>query len=591
LYKCSNWVKYIIYSYTYFEHMSDINYIIYCRKSTDESSDNQKQSIPDQIRACVSYAEREGLTIVSKPKDFSLFESESEVYKEDNEADLVNRKTFQDTRHLFIIKEQETAKVPWKRTKWKNLIKKVKSWEINGIISYSPDRQARNMLEAWDIIDLLDQNKLKINREQSKTVLSVKYPNFHYEDTASGKMMLWIWFVFSKQYSDKLSDDITRWNDSKVASWKAIGRHKPWYFQNEDGFHEPHAEYFPLIKEAFDMKLNWEVESKIKDFLDANWYTRYYIKAWEERPISKTMLNKMFQDEFYYGMFINWDTVTDLRETNKYYSPVITEEQFQVLQERYYKNPTVIKKSRTKDIYEDIKVFDIDFIKTEDNYGFTFSLPNKKRYFDKIDEANKKWKLLKLQDVVSPSQINYRCANTASKSHKLSVSLEDIDNKIIDVLWGFKVSKKQFDEYVVTINTKLEDITLTTKDKIQKKQVEIGRIKTRKEKYIQANMSKITDNEERSIYEATRNDYDSKIKFLRKEIEALDEWERNEIVELEVFIDILNNAQSYYKKASYVQKRKIAKLLFLNIQINSKKELQIQVKPEVETLFNPIWWS
>jgi len=36
-------------------------------------------------------------------------------------------------------------------------------------------------------------------------------------------------------------------------------------------------------------------------------------------------------------------------------------------------------------------------------------------------------------------------------------------------------------------------------------------------------MSKITDNEERSIYEATRNDYDSKIKFLRKEIEALDE--------------------------------------------------------------------
>jgi len=92
--------------------MSDINYIIYCRKSTDESSDNQKQSIPDQIRACVSYAEREGLTIVSKPKDFSLFESESEVYKEDNEADLVNRKTFQDTRHLFIIKEQETAKVP-----------------------------------------------------------------------------------------------------------------------------------------------------------------------------------------------------------------------------------------------------------------------------------------------------------------------------------------------------------------------------------------------------------------------------------------------------------------------------------------------
>ena len=71
----------------------------------------------------------------------------------------------------------------------------------------------------------------------------------------------------------------------------------------------------------------------------------------------------------------------------------------------------------------------------------------------------------------------------------------------------------------------------------------------------------------------------------------MDDTERNEIIELEVFIDILNNAKNYYKKASYVQKRKIAKILFLNIKINTKKELVIQIKPELQTLFNPIWWS
>jgi len=76
----------------------------------------------------------------------------------------------------------------------------------------------------------------------------------------------------------------------------------------------------------------------------------------------------MFQDEFYYGMFINGDTIVDLRQENKYYQQVITEEQFQVLQDRYFKNPTVIKKSKTKDIYDDIKVFDVDFIISEDNY-------------------------------------------------------------------------------------------------------------------------------------------------------------------------------------------------------------------------------
>lgn len=75
------------------------------------------------------------------------------------------------------------------------------------------------------------------------------------------------------------------------------------------------------------------------------------------------------------------------------------------------------------------------------------------------------------------------------------------------------------------------------------------------------------------------------------ELVEVNKYEGNELVELEVFIDILNNAKNYYKKASYVQKRKIAKVLFSNIKINTKKELVIQIKPELQTLFNPIWWS
>jgi len=50
--------------------MSHIEYVIYCRKSSDESSDNQKQSIPDQIQKCLEYAKREELTIKKKPKNF-----------------------------------------------------------------------------------------------------------------------------------------------------------------------------------------------------------------------------------------------------------------------------------------------------------------------------------------------------------------------------------------------------------------------------------------------------------------------------------------------------------------------------------------
>jgi len=339
------------------EDLKNIEYVIYCRKSTDESSDNQKQSIPDQIKTCIEYAKKEWLKIKEKPKDFSLFESEYEIEKENNESELMNRKVFLETRKFFIIKEQETWKVPWKRPKWNNLIKKIKKWEIKWLLSYSPDRQARNMLEWWELINCVDED-----------LITLKYTNFHFENNASWKMMLGIWFVFSKQYSDKLSEDISRWNKSKVEWWKAIWRYKPWYFINDEWFHEPHPKFFSLIQEAFRMKLDQEIESKIKDYLDSNWLVREFKKSWEQKEIARSLLNKIFRDEFYYGMFINWDTITDLRETNKYYKQVITEEQFQVLQDRYYKNPIVISKTKTKDVYEDIKAFDVDFIITADNF-------------------------------------------------------------------------------------------------------------------------------------------------------------------------------------------------------------------------------
>jgi hypothetical protein len=90
--------------------MADIEYIIYVRKSTDESSGHQTQSIPDQIKKCVDYANMNDLVIKSKPKDFE-FETEFDIKKEDND-DPMNADIFKKTRGLYIIKEQQSAKVP-----------------------------------------------------------------------------------------------------------------------------------------------------------------------------------------------------------------------------------------------------------------------------------------------------------------------------------------------------------------------------------------------------------------------------------------------------------------------------------------------
>ncbi len=121
------------------------------------------------------------------------FETPAEIVMEDNEPELADREIYKRYRHLYIIRERKTAKEPGVRDKWSQLMKLVKNGKIGGIISYSPDRQARNLLEAGYLIDLVD-----------KGMVGLKYPNFAFEPNAAGKMMLGIWFVFSKQYSDKL---------------------------------------------------------------------------------------------------------------------------------------------------------------------------------------------------------------------------------------------------------------------------------------------------------------------------------------------------------------------------------------------------
>jgi len=88
--------------------MTGIDYVIYCRKSTDESSGMQVQSIPDQIKKCIEYAKNNGLKIKEKPQDFSDFETELDIKKEDTDTDIDSRRIYKETRNLFIIKEQKS---------------------------------------------------------------------------------------------------------------------------------------------------------------------------------------------------------------------------------------------------------------------------------------------------------------------------------------------------------------------------------------------------------------------------------------------------------------------------------------------------
>lgn len=60
------------------------------------------------------------------------------------------------------------------------------------------------------------------------------------------------------------------------------------------------------------------------------------------------------------------------------------------------------------------------------------------------------------------------------------------------------------------------------------------------------------------------------------------------MMEYEAFFELLQNADQYYLEANNVQKRMISRILLLNIVLDARKALQIQVRPGLEGLFSII---
>ena len=119
-----------------------IKYIAYCRKSTDEP-DRQILSIEAQVAELEEFAAKENLKIIS------------------------------------FVTESKTAKEPG-REKFAHVLEMIENGQAAGVISWHPDRLARNSIDGGKIIYLLDTGKLQ----------SLKFPTHWFENTPQGKFML-----------------------------------------------------------------------------------------------------------------------------------------------------------------------------------------------------------------------------------------------------------------------------------------------------------------------------------------------------------------------------------------------------------------
>lgn len=567
-----------MYFLNYLFMKNPMEYIIYCRRSSDDGSGKQEQSIPDQIDRCVKYAKEHDITIAAKLDDFSGFETEAEISAEDNDSDIKNRRICQETRNLFIVKESKSAKEPWKREKWKKLIQYVKQGKVRWILSYSPDRQARNILEWWELINLVDENKLFL-----------KYTNFHFENTASGKMMLWVWFVFAKQYSDWISENVDRWNEATIGRWKALGGAKYGYtrgaeWTQEEWFYKPN-DWFDLIKQAFYMKIyDHKTDVEIAQWLNDRGWTKKRGK--KELQATGNKLSKVWRDPFYYGKLVVADYSSNQIQDNPYFIPMITSEEYEILADRLWKGKTKEIRTKIKDEYYEINGIPQLMLKSEDWYALTINLPSKnQRFIPKLQELQQTKPCATLSDVVKPNQIRFWVKQKLSTFNGLEVTFDILEKQIIAFFEKIKIDEKTYNEYVDFMRNRLQELYKATSEELVILQVRINDLRGQEKTYIDEHWGLKKDTREEEIYTNKKLQYSSKIERLEQEAMQLRQSEKETITKYEVFLDTLQRASSYYRRANYVQKAKICEIFFLNMVLDKEKQLHITPRPAFQALF------
>lgn len=287
------------------------NYVIYLRKSTDDEA-KQVRSIDDQRDECKALA----------------------------------RQLKIDPKRLTILEESASAKKSGNRPIFNKMLHDFQTGKYHGLISWSPDRISRNMKEAGEVIEMIDE----------EVIQDLRFRTYHFDNTPNGKMMLGILFATSKQYSDKLAVDVKRGTDGNIKDGKYNGVVKKGYYVDETtGYFIPDDYHWGILRRAVDMRLSEKKSNvEIAEFLnDAKLAVRKDQNS-ELRLIkmTKNMVGDFFADSFYCGLYQYGNNITNLADLYNF-TPLITPDEYVMLNtdvaKDFGKKPTV-KTNRAKQL-------------------------------------------------------------------------------------------------------------------------------------------------------------------------------------------------------------------------------------------------
>jgi len=217
----------------------------------------------------------------------SQFDEIDRLVTADNEVTVVDR-----------YEEAYSAKQPG-RPLFDQMLARIEKGEAEGIISWHPDRLARNSMDGGRIIYLLDQGKLK----------DMKFCSYSFENSSQGKFMLNIIFGYSKYYVDALSENVKRGLRTKLRNgWQP--NLAPIGYRNckESGTIVVDETHFRAIKNMFGLLLTGQYTvPAIHRIVWEDWgYTTPILKTRGGTRLGRSSLYRIFGNPFYAG-YIRWN--------------------------------------------------------------------------------------------------------------------------------------------------------------------------------------------------------------------------------------------------------------------------------------------
>ena len=200
-------------------------------------------------------------------------------------------KEFADKEKLEIVAslcEAKTAKEPG-RMKFAEMLSLIERGKADGIISWHPDRLARNSVDGGKIIHFVDRGLIR----------SLKFPTFWFEATPQGLFMLNIAFGQSKYFVDNLRENVKRGLRQKIRNgvwpgWAPVG-----YLNNpKTRMIDIDPDKVPKVQKMFELYATGEYTLHSL----ANWCKKNGLVGNLCKPLVIANIQKNLQNIFYLGL-------------------------------------------------------------------------------------------------------------------------------------------------------------------------------------------------------------------------------------------------------------------------------------------------